>query len=639
MKSKQLLSLFLAASVLPLASCEQETTSSSPSQSPSDTGSSQTTPSETPSESDSTPEPAVDYSISQITAKDQSYTVRGVIDAKTTKGFVITDGAASVYVYLEAEPSSYALGDYVEVSGKTGAFNGMFQFTKEAKITKLTETPSFTIPEPATLTMATAASWQSKTSFAVTEFKEYKWRSTAGETGGFKTLNLAGSEVTIEPSYMPSEFNIEVGATYDVTAYFAGYAGEKFGNYAAVYLTSLSKVDGGDTPTPDPDPEPSDDYSISQITTAGTYTVRGVIDAITTEGFVVTDGTAAVYYHDKYYANDYGDDVVLGASVELSGEVSAYNGLYQYDYNDTLQFLNEDLDVTIPSATPLTAEIANGWNAPSHPVTAMKEYSWTATAGKSGNFPTLNISGSNVTIEPTYIPASFNVQVGKTYDITAYFAGYSTQYKYAGVYLTSLTESDGDTPDPDPEPSDDYSISQITETGTYTIRGVVDAMTSAGCVISDGINAIYYHDYDVADLVSLNDYIEITGDVMKHYGMFQFRYGSKITVLDEEPNITIPSPTPLTAEIVTGWTAATDYSIEAFKKYSWTSTAGTTISGDKTYDTLNIDGSNILIEPSYLLSTFDIVTGETYNVTAYFGGYSTEHSYAAMYVTDLVLAD
>ena len=441
MKSKQLLSLFLAASVLSLASCEQETTSSSPSQSPSDTGSSQTTPSETPSESESTPEPAVDYSISQITAKDQSYTVRGVIDAKTTKGFVITDGAASVYVYLEAEPSSYALGDYVEVSGKTGAFNGMFQFTKEAKITKLTETPSFTIPEPATLTMATAASWQSKTSFAVTESKEYKWRSTAGEADGFNTLNLAGSEVTIEPSYMPSEFNIEVGATYDVTAYFAGFAGEKYGNYAAVYLTSLSKVD------------------------------------------------------------------------------------------------------------------------------------------------------------------------------------------------------DGDTPDPDPEPSDDYSISQITETGAYTIRGVVDAMTSAGCVISDGINAIYYHDYDVADLVSLNDYIEITGDVMKHYGMFQFRYGSKITVLDEEPNITIPSPTPLTAEIVTGWTAATDYSIEAFKKYSWTSTAGTTISGDKTYDTLNIDGSNILIEPSYLLSTFDIVTGETYNVTAYFGGYSTEHSYAAMYVTDLVLAD
>ena len=69
----------------------------------------------------------------------------------------------------------------------------------------------------------------------------------------------------------------------------------------------------------------------------------------------------------------------------------------------------------------------------------MKEYSWTATAGKAGNFLTLNISGSNVTIEPTYIPDNFNVQAGKTYDITAYFAGYSTQYKYAGVYLTSLT--------------------------------------------------------------------------------------------------------------------------------------------------------------------------------------------------------
>lgn len=644
MKAKQLMSLLLVGSALALASCDPATTTSSSPSSPSDTGNSQTSPVDTgssssSSEEQSTPEPSVDYSISQIVAKDQTYTVRGVVDAKTTKGFVITDGTASVYVYLNAEPSAYSIGDYLEVTGKTGAFNGMFQFTAEAKIAKLNETPSYTIPEPKTLTAADLDKWSKATSFAVTDMKEYKWQATAGKDGNYYTLNLAGSEVTVEPSYKPNEFTVEEGATYDVTAYFAGYAGVEFGDYAAVYLTSLTKTgEGGDTPV---DPEPSDDYAISQISTAGAYTVRGVIDAITTEGFVVTDGTAAVYYHDKFYStSDYASDVKLGAAVELSGEVSAYNGLFQYDFNDTIQFLDTDLDVTIPAATPLTAEIANSWNATSHPVTAMKEYSWTATAGNSGNFLTLNLATSSITIEPTYIPDSFNVEEGATYEVTAYFAGYSTQYKYAGVYLTSLTKTGegGDTP-VDPEPSDDYSIGQITATGNYTIRGVVDAMTTAGCVISDGANAIYYHDFDVADLVSLGDYIEITGNVEKYHGMFQFPYGSNITVLAEKPSITMPAPTPLTADIVKGWTTDTDYEIDAYKEYTWTSIAGTTTSGGQTYYTLNIDGSDTLIEPAYLSSSFSITSGATYNVTAYFGGYSTNSKYVAVYLTNLVAAD
>ena len=643
MKAKQLLSLLLVGSALALASCDPATTtSSSPSESPSDTGNSQTSPVDTgssssSSEEQSTPEPSVDYSISQIVAKDQTYTVRGVVDAKTTKGFVITDGTASVYVYLNAEPSAYSIGDYLEVTGKTGAFNGMFQFTAEAKIAKLSETPSYTIPEPKTLTAADLDKWSKATSFAVTDMKEYKWQATAGKAGDFFTLNLAGSEVTVEPSYKPNEFSIEEGATYDVTAYFAGYAGAEFGDYAAVYLTSLTKTgEGGDTPV---DPEPSDDYAIGQINSTGDYTIRGVIDAITSQGGIITDGTDSIYYHDRDIATNFS----IGDYVEASGTVSTYNGAFQFDYeNASIQALADNSGIIPAAPTPLTKDIADSWATKSTFGTdEIKEYTWTAIAGETtvtsskGQTTTyylFPVDGSNTTIEAIGPTSDFSIEVGATYTVTAYFGGF---YKtYASIYLTSLTKT-GDATGPV-----ETKIANITKVGNYTVKGVIDAITTKGFVVNDGTAAIYYHhNATVPSTYQIGTAVQLSGMVSSYHGFYQFTKDDEVTVLNEDLGITVPGATVLTAEIADSWIDKESFAMTELKKYTWTSTAGSISADGKSFFTLKIDGSDALIEPSYTPSSFSITSGKTYNVTAYFGGYSTSSDYAAVYLTNLVAAD
>ncbi len=64
--------------------------------------------------------------------------------------------------------------------------------------------------------------------------------------------------------------------------------------------------------------------------------------------------------------------------------------------------------------------------------------------------------------------------------------------------------------------------------------------------------------------------------------------------------------------------------------------AGTVTSGDKTFDTLNIEGIDFDIEPVYLPDTFKITTGTTYNVEAYLIGATS--TYAAIVLTSLTAA-
>lgn len=68
----------------------------------------------------------------------------------------------------------------------------------------------------------------------------------------------------------------------------------------------------------------------------------------------------------------------------------------------------------------------------------IKEYTWTAVAGKSGNYDTLNLAGADVTIEPIGIDSDvYTIVTGKTYEVKAYFVGY---YNYASIVLTELKE-------------------------------------------------------------------------------------------------------------------------------------------------------------------------------------------------------
>lgn len=201
---------------------------------------------------------------------------------------------------------------------------------------------------------------------------------------------------------------------------------------------TLSVTDGVLTVTKTTvEPEPTPDYSIGQITEANQeYTIRGLVVAKNTRALVVSDGTDSVYVFDNSLPSQYN----IGDYVELTGTVTSYNNALQMSYEGLVHTkLDEAHEIVLPEATVLTVEVANSWKEAEAFTTAdIKEYAWTAVAGKSGNYDTLNLEGANVTIEPVYLDSdAYTIETGKTYEVKAYFVGY---YNYASIVLTELKE-------------------------------------------------------------------------------------------------------------------------------------------------------------------------------------------------------
>jgi uncharacterized protein YjdB len=124
------------------------------------------------------------------------------------------------------------------------------------------------------------------------------------------------------------------------------------------------------------------------------------------------------------------------------GTNEPYNGLYQFDAGATITELNKNGAPAVSTdAAILTADLANAFAGSSFAPTAVKKYSWQTTIALSGTYPTTNFDGSSVSIEPAYMDtAAFTLVTGHTYDIEAYFIGYSVAHTYASVMVTKATE-------------------------------------------------------------------------------------------------------------------------------------------------------------------------------------------------------
>lgn len=203
-------------------------------------------------------EPVVEYTaISAVTAGITA-TVKGKVVATNLKSFIIHDGTAGVMVYLNQAPE-VKIGNIVEVSGsvvESKYANGLPQFDNKASI-KVLESGDITVPAAAELTAAKLNEWKgklpatedeySKQFLQTTDIQAYKWRTTVGEDGGYKTFNLDGSNVKIQHIYLDeAAFPVTNGTTYDVEGYFGGY---NYHDYAGFVFTKIEKVVSDVAPT------------------------------------------------------------------------------------------------------------------------------------------------------------------------------------------------------------------------------------------------------------------------------------------------------------------------------------------------------------------------------------------------------
>lgn len=97
--------------------------------------------------------PAESYTkLSEVTANTDGgeYTVKGVVCATYSRGFLLTDNTGYILVY---KTSDVAIGDEVTVAGTTSKYGGLMQFPNSSEVTlvKAGKVPDYKHPSPKTL--------------------------------------------------------------------------------------------------------------------------------------------------------------------------------------------------------------------------------------------------------------------------------------------------------------------------------------------------------------------------------------------------------------------------------------------------------------------------------------------------------
>ena len=430
---------------------------------------------------------------------DGTYSVIGTVAAKTDNSVIITDTSGGIMAYDVKQTSSLNLGDMVRVSGTVSQYNNLYQFSYNPGLVIdfiVSGVPTHTdIP----LTETMLSTWASG-DMDQTDVKRYTWTAVAGLDNGFDVYNLSYDGIKVESVVdLP---NAELGKTYDLTGYLAGYNTNN--DYVAFVIDSvteaatqqdylgfnrdavnlgiggtykLSPIVGG-TITADMVSYAGYDSTIISIAedgtitgltggtttitaTAGTitrtitvmvssaisqvtedggfYTVVGKVVAETTQSVVIHDGSDGILVYDRNLPSQYD----IGDVLQVSGYVSDYNGMLQFSYSGSLEVTEVTGTIEVPAPVALTAEKVQDWKAQAQvgiiPVSECQAYTWTTTAGLDGSFTLINLDGCDINIEPAYLLDSIDIQSGSTYTVTAYFIGYSLNHDYAAVAVTGAT--------------------------------------------------------------------------------------------------------------------------------------------------------------------------------------------------------
>lgn len=436
--------------------------------------------------------------ISEITTEG-TYGLYGYVAAKTNNSIIVDDSSAGIMVYDVKQVSGLNIGDFIHVAGTVGEYNSLYQFSYNPGVVVDVIEHSIYQPTATPLTEAMLSTWASG-DLDQTDVKRYSWTAVAGLDNGFDVYNLSYDGIKIESEVdIP---NTELGKTYDLTGYLAGYNANN--DYVSFIIDSvaeaatqqdylgfnrdavnlgiggtykLSPIVGG-TITTDMvsysgyDPtiiSIAEDGTITGLTggtttitaTAGTitrtitvmvssaisqvtedggfYTVVGKVVAETTQSVVIHDGSDGILVYDRNLPSQYD----IGDVLQVSGYVSDYNGMLQFSYSGSLEVTEVTGTIDVPAPVALTAEKVQDWKAQAQagiiPVSECQAYTWTTTAGLDGSFTLINLDGCDINIEPAYLPDSIDIQSGSTYTVTAYFIGYSLSHDYAAVAVTGAT--------------------------------------------------------------------------------------------------------------------------------------------------------------------------------------------------------
>ena len=152
--------------------------------------------------------------ISDITEVGTAYMVQGSVVATNSRGFIMGDGTGYVY-YYKGGAVTQSVGDMVTVSGTTGTYGQIIQFTNTATITEATSSNYDGTP---TATLITEVPDYSQ-GYHLSTYLEYEGELTKIGSAYFITVG----EDTIQISYPTTEQGNALTALVDRTVHVKGY--------------------------------------------------------------------------------------------------------------------------------------------------------------------------------------------------------------------------------------------------------------------------------------------------------------------------------------------------------------------------------------------------------------------------------
>ncbi|MEE0430615.1 MAG: BACON domain-containing carbohydrate-binding protein [Bacteroidales bacterium] len=411
-----------------------------------------------------------------------------LVTGVTKQSIVITDPTGSILVFAKANPGA-KVGDKVNVTGTTGKHNGLMQIATPT-ISVVSSGNAVTYPDPTTIDASNITSFSSSVVSFVT-FKAVPKKSSDGKFVNFYVGDVTSKDLSL--SYYPGDLESLLDKETEVKGWYVGG-----GTHYQVVATNvngkdITSIDGG-SDTPD---VPGTKMTLVQMLTADrkantvVESEEVLVGAITTKGYVATDGTSSIYvFHDST------PTVKVGDKVTFKGTLEDYYGLPEITSPRTTTVSSGNA-VTYPAAKDITSTFDSYTSSVAEYVT------YVAKVVKNGNYTNFEVEGATkfkgaLSSAPTSIYSSF--AEGDKVQITGYFNTLNTNLNLLNVIVTEvkvLEKGEGGGDNPGGEEGtikwsglSDWTVSQDKNTislsfGAYTITATKNSGSTAPTVNSN----------------------------------------------------------------------------------------------------------------------------------------------------------
>lgn len=349
--------------------------------------------------------------LSEVMAqKSGNFTSKGEVVGASATSLLISDGTGIVRILRNTLPT-FAVGDVVEVTGDVEFKQELTRFRSASTVKFLERKANFAYPTPKPIGDADFAAYVTAPKV---EYVSYEGKLTQSGTN----YNIVIGDATIQPGltnilYVNPDL---IDKDVVVTGYLTGVSGSTT-KYPNTFVTSVVAKGTANTVTP---------AGVLQYVDAGDYETEGVVSAVYTRGFMLSDCSGSILV----YKNEAPTEKV-GEIVHVKGVTALRNGVKQFG--------NNNLEVTVLTEEPtdiaakMVPQVLTATEFDALAVTPRVVYATIEgklnieDSGKGYNYFNLLVSGATTTVSISYVDEKqFDMSLnGKTVKITGFLLDYN----------------------------------------------------------------------------------------------------------------------------------------------------------------------------------------------------------------------